>query len=1215
MKPKNLKEILYSLVSTNSDIFDWMTEKSMDGLWFFKKNNLDEFWISESFWSSLGSEMKEAHYQLHSLTNQIGIASKSNLQVWLRAMSLQKQETQQYPISFLNASGDCLSFTAEVYQIEDKEKHTYMLISLNKTNLDQHYKTPLKEKVKGLEMLMAIYEETNQIARIGGWEADLINNEIIWTQVTKEIHEVSNDYEPNLTDGINFYKEGWSRDLITELFKNAVENGVPFDAELKIITAKNRELWVRSFGKPEIKNGQCVRVYGAFQDIDEKKKSAIELQQTKNRFEKTFKSSPIGIVLINKKNQFVAVNPASLRIFGFEKHSEEDVLQLSFKDFIHSENIENVINLRTKLISREINSYKVEVKCHHTSGKIIWCSLNSSLIPGSEHTDELIITQVEDITEQKELQRLASENANKFIKAFDNSPNGMGVITLDGQWLMVNKNLYQMLGYTKEQFLALDKKEVVHPDDFKNDTELLRSLINKEIDNYSVEKRFLSKNNKTVHCYLHVAAIDDENGNVNSLIGQVVDMSDQIKAQRALKRSLQDLQGLLDATTQIIIIETNLDHIIKKFNKGAENLLGYTADEIVGKKRPTFFHVAEEMDEYAQTLSEKYGSTILPEDIFTSNVEKGDHESKEWTYIKKDGTTFPVQLVVTAIRNQNGSITGYLGVATDISYLKSMEQSLLASKEKAEMASKSKSEFLANMSHEIRTPLNGVIGFTDLLMNTQLTDSQQNYMDTVYTSAISLLDLINDVLDFSKIEAGKLELHEERLDLKKLCGQAIDLVKHQAHKKNLEVLINISPKINCFIYADAVRLKQVITNLLANAVKFTHEGEIELKVQPKTHEKHDGKINYMFSIRDTGIGIAPENINKIFFAFDQEDGSTTRKYGGSGLGLTISNSLLGMMGSKLMVESKLGLGSVFFFEVFFRTESVPPQQKTYKNTIKSVLIVDDNVNNRTILKNMLDIEHIDSTLVSNGVEAIDILEKDTSFDLAIIDYHMPYLNGLDLIRHIRQELKLNSDTLPILFLHSFGDDEKVIKNCKELDIQFNRVKPIQLNVLFDLLAKIGKVDDSYLKTFQKPTKDLENYDFKILVAEDNPVNKYLVRTIITKLLPKSEIIEVSNGQEAIDAYKTREVDLIFMDIQMPILSGFQATQEIRNIEKNKKRVPIIALTARILKGEHQRCIDFGMDDYITKPVVLETFRKVIIDYLIPDEKEPPKNKLNPKSNA
>ncbi|GGW22373.1 PAS domain-containing hybrid sensor histidine kinase/response regulator [Arenibacter certesii] len=1197
--PSILKKQLTNLIQYNPTLFSWTTEKPIDGLWFFKANRNDHFWVSQSFWKSLEYSLAESEYFGSFLNEKLNPFPSENLQEYITALSKENSENSSTTLSIKDASGKRRDFSVEAYPIKDKENNLFYLLRFNTL------KNGFEETTNSLNKLIDVYEETNEIAQIGGWEIDLLNYKILWTKVTQDIHEVDNDYVPEFEEAINFYKEGWSRDIIVNSFNDCINKGTQFDLECKLITAKGKDIWVRAFGKPEFKDGKCIRVYGAFQDIDKKKKREIELKEAREQFEKIFESSTIGILLVNKDNKVVDINPASIQILGFENQTKEEILQLTFKDVIHPDNLATVTDFRNKLISGELTSYKIEVKCIHTSGKIIWCNLISSLIPGANHHQDLIISQIEEITEQKELQRLAKENADKFIKAFDNSPNGMGVIGLDRKWVMFNNKLAEMIGYSKEEFTKLRFRDIIHPEDLTNDRHLIKKLIKGDIEKYSVEKRYIHKNGDIVHCHFHVAGIYDEEENVISLIGEVVDMTENILNQKALERSLNELKALMNATTQISIIETDLNLSIRKFNKGAENLLGYSADEVVGKSNAAIFHLEEEILDRVKELSEKYGYPIAPEAAFSIDVEHGIIEPKEWSYVRKDGTTFPVQLIVTPIQDNTGNTTGYLGIGTDISDLKAMEESLITAKETAEMASKSKSDFLANMSHEIRTPLNGVIGFTDLLMKSTLSDSQLNYMKTVHISAISLLDLINDVLDFSKIEADKLELNIEKTDIVQLCGEAIDLIKHQAHDKDLEVLINISPKIKRFIYADTVRLKQIIVNLLGNAVKFTHQGEVELKVKANTTNIEGDQMLYHFSIRDTGIGIAPQNMDKIFHAFDQEDASTTRKFGGSGLGLTISNRLLHLMDSKLRVKSTPDVGSVFYFDVAFKTELEQNPNKTIgTRSVTEVLVVDDNSNNRTILNDMLAVEKINSTLLSNGIETINTLQKGEKFDLAIIDYHMPYLNGLDLIKHIRTVLKISEDELPIILLHSSGDDIKVRQECAEYQVQFNVVKPIQMNVLFNL---ISQVQNQEIQNSIAPSNNgqiiISDNNFKIMVAEDNVINKHLIRTILKKLLPKIELIEVDNGEEAIEAFMTNEIDLILMDIQMPILSGYEASRQIRKIKNDENRVPIVALTARTVSGERQRCLENGMDDYVTKPVVLETIKQIILNYLIDSEKQ------------
>ena len=1199
--PKSLvlKSEYHSALEKHPDLFDWLTSDILHGVWYCNFNNPKEFWISDSFWKTLNYPVPGPEQGVE--TWKKAVSPNFQEQTYGLIESCRKDGPENFDTDFQYSDfhGQQVVLHASSVMVNDDEGSAKgLIIKYQKRENGHSEHFHLLEKIKKLKKLIGVFDETNKIARIGGWEVNMVKGTVAWTKVTRDIHEVAEDFQPDLAGGINFYKEGHNRELITKLFADAVEKGIPFDAEFKIITAKGKEIWVRSFGKPEFENGKCTRVYGAFQDIDAKKKRELELKGTKERFEKIFTNSSIGILLVNRNNKLLMANPASLKIFELTDAEEEHVLSLTYKDMIHPDYLEKANTLRKKMLSGKLDSYKMESIFITAKGKTICCAVNTSIIYGKDGSDDLIITQVEDITDRKNLERSAMENSQKFINAFEYSANGMGVIDVNGNWLMVNKNLSQMIGYSKKELLKLKFRDIIHPEDLSNDTQLLHELINKQRESYSIHKRYIHKNGKIVYGYLNASALTDENGKTTSLIGQVSDMTESVMAQRALKHSLSELQNLLAATTQVSIIETDLKGVARKFNKGAENLLGYKAEEVVGLLNVGVLHDKDEVARRGLELSKEYNKEIAGFEVFVHKAGLGAFDSREWTYIRKNGSRFPVQLVVTSIKDQKGKITGYLGVATDISKLKKMEASLLVSKQKAEAANKSKSEFLANMSHEIRTPLNGIIGFTDLLMKTKLSDSQEKYMHTVYNSGNSLLDLLNDILDFSKIEAGKLEIYKERTDLVTLCGQTVDIIKHQAHTKGLEVLLNIPPNTKRFIYADSVRLRQILTNLLGNAVKFTEKGEIELKIRTEPSPDNENEMVYEFSIRDTGIGIDSNNLKKIFHAFDQEDASTTRKYGGTGLGLTISNKLLQLMDSRLQVKSKAGFGSTFSFKASFKTEDQKDHEVNTSKIIKNVLVIDDNENNRTILKEMLAIDKIDSTLLSNGIEAIELLEKENPFDLAIIDYHMPYINGLDLIAHLRKKSKLDSHDLPIILLHSSGEDEEIHQACKGLDVQSNAVKPIQIHKLFELMDNIHdpKVKDGTDRLITK-TIDMSLSTFNILIAEDNPVNKYLSSTMVNKILPNATIIEANDGLEAVKLYETMSIDLILMDIQMPELDGVAATQEIRSLDGEKSNIPIIALTAHALKEEKERYLASGMNDYETKPFVVKDLHSKMLKWI------------------
>lgn len=678
-----------------------------------------------------------------------------------------------------------------------------------------------------------------------------------------------------------------------------------------------------------------------------------------------------------------------------------------------------------------------------------------------------------------------------------------------------------------------------------------------------------------------------EHGAITGAVTVIEDVTERKKTEMELRRSEIRLRSVVHNALDAIIT-VDVQGRIETFNPSAESIFGFSRDEVFGQNARIL------MPEPHASGFDDFVTKVL-----INEAPKPFSQKTEITARRKDGSTFPVELSISEIRL--GQKKMLLGIIRDISERKRFEQELIGARERAEQASKAKSEFLANMSHEIRTPMNGIIGMTQLALETNLNSEQKDYLCTVKSSSELLLKLINDILDFSKIEAGKLEIDRVDFEFRDILADTMRALALQAEAKGLELLFEVADNVPDNLCGDPVRIRQIIVNLVGNAIKFTDSGEIVAGAELWNTEGN--RVTIHFCVSDSGIGISQEKIEKIFQPFDQADTSTTRRYGGTGLGLSISSRLVEIMGGQIWVDSKLGQGSKFHFTVQLDVSQamIPGHELASMEALQGtrVIVVDDNLTNRKILNGQLSNWGMSTALAQSGFEAIEIMKKFASksapFSLALIDCMMPEMDGFQLASIIKSSPQLNKTKLVMLSSASqvvdtkerekFGLDAWLVKPVKQSEL---------LTCLLTILGDKSELDTAVLLEDQKETDLSVRHKVKILLAEDNPIN----RTFAVRLLEKSgHIVKCAeNGNEVLDLMENEKFDLILMDVSMPELDGYEATRHIRNTEKlTGRHIPIIAMTAHALTEDRGRCLEAGMDDYISKPVnIQELFQKIDI---------------------
>lgn len=775
----------------------------------------------------------------------------------------------------------------------------------------------------------------------------------------------------------------------------------------------------------------------------------------------------------------------------------------------------------------------------------------------------------EQINEREKAEAALRESEAAYRSLVESLPLNAFRKDISGRFVAANQRFCDTLGKPLETILGktdFDFFPAEQSSKYRHDDEhVIATGESMEV----VEEYVRPEDSKKLYVQVLKAPVNDANGKIVGTQGMFWDVTARIEAEKLARTSDARFRKLVQSPLFGVLV-AHIDGRILEGNDALLSMIGYSREDLTtGHLRWDAITPADHRPGDERALAQlKATGTCLP---------------WEKEFLHKAGHRVPVLLGVTMLE---GSTTECICFVVDITRQKQTERELKTAMEAADAASRAKSQFLANMSHEVRTPMNAIIGMTELVLNSPLNPKQAEYLKMVLTSGESLLGIINDVLDFSKVESGKIELENQPFRLRECVGDAVKSLALRAHAKGLELALDIHSDVPEWVVGDCGRLRQIVVNLVNNAIKFTPKGEVVVDVNFKGQSEQ--KVELMVCVSDTGIGIPPDKVEKVFEAFEQADSSTTRHYGGTGLGLTIVRRFVELMGGRIWIASQVGKGSEVFFNVFLDECAEPPpdDQAPRRTAIRGTrtLIVDDNATNRRILEEVVSNWDLLPTACNSAADALVILREAASsgkkFELLLTDINMPAEDGFSLIQKLRDDPLLTETVVIVL---TSGERPEDARKCDELAVSERLLKPVKQSELFDaIVASLGVAEPETAppsqEEFLQATRPLQ-----ILLAEDSLVNQKLAVGLLER--HGHEMTVANNGQEAVDWSAKRTFDLVLMDVQMPELDGLAATQKIRQQEQMTGRhVPIIAMTAHALKGDRERCLQAGMDEYVSKPI-------------------------------
>ncbi len=1057
--------------------------------------------------------------------------------------------------------------------------------------------TEFKHVEASLRDVESFLDRAGRIAGVGAWQIDLKSGQIIFSDQTCAIHGVERGFRPTRTQFLRFYPPA-DRQRLQQAMDLGIDEGKSWDLELAFVNAQGVPMWVRQFGEVEFDDSGPVRVVGAFQDVTEDKKARLEVQRSGELLRGAIDVINEAFVLYDPQDRLVFCNDKYRALYS--KSADAMVVGASF---------EHILRVGAERGQYRAAQGRVEewvqerLDLHRRAGVAIEQQIEDGRwlkVVERKMSDGHTVGFRMDITELK-MATAAAESVSAALaeerRRLESILEGTNVGTWEwnvqtGEHLC-NDQYLGMLGYTDADYDRASYRtwvQLSHPDDRASADRKMQAHLSGASAFYETEVRMRHQDGRWRWVLARgKLARFSEDGRPLWVYGTHMDITERKLAEEKLAETSATLQNVLDSATHVGVISTGVDRVVRVFNKGAENLLGYKTEEMVGRRTSSPFFDLSELGALRESLELVLGRTPSTQDVFEHVV--GIREQQEWTMIRKNGSRFMASLISSPIRNAQGDVDGHLMIIYDISRQKEYETSLRQAMLLAEQSSVAKSQFLANMSHEIRTPMNAILGMLQLLHNTDLNLRQSDYTDKAEGAARSLLGLLNDILDFSKVEAGKMQLDPEPFLLEDLLRDLSVILSSNLGKKNVDLVFDIDPAIPHELVGDSLRIKQVLINLGGNAVKFTEQGEVVMRwtLLARTPER----VRVAVAVEDTGIGIARENQARIFEAFTQAEANTTRRFGGTGLGLVISTRLIRLMGGELELDSAVGRGSNFRFTLEFPVverelvatevlQSLAPPRASCR-----AVLVDDNARARSSAAAMMRGLGWDVTEASAGAQGLDVLgallARGVVPDAVFVDWQMPDLDGWQTLQ--QAHALYGSQPRPLFILLSRFNREALAQRsaAEQALLDGFMVKPLTASMFAQSLRAAQLKLAPLLEPEPAPRPSRARLQgMRLLLVEDNPINQQVAQELLQA--EGAQVTLADNGLLGLQALEAARplFDAVLMDLQMPVMDGLSAARAIR-ADARYDRMPVIAMTANAMLSDREACLAVGMNDHVGKP--------------------------------